>query len=137
MKLIDTASLAEISLPNDLLWSDEFSWNSTSGEVAYSLTGALIYEVGNKQSGRYITLEAPDDEMAWIPRSALLTLRSWMQPALRTMRLKLEYPTDTREFVVMFRHGEDSIIASPVTKFASHADTDWFKVSIKLMEVEL
>ena len=137
MKLTDISSGVVLNLPNDLVWSDEFSWQSTVGEVAYSLTGALLYEVGDKQSGRFITLQAPDDTMAWVPRSTMLALKAWLQPATRKMKLSLEYPSDTREFIVMFRHNEEALTSSPVTTFASHDTTDWFKVSLKLMEVEL
>lgn len=137
MKLIDISTGDTLNLPSDLVWTDEFSWCPTAGEYAYSLTGALLYEVGDKQSGREITLVAPDDTMAWVSRATMLTLKSWLQPATRKMRLKLEYPTDTREFVVMFKHGADPISASPVTTFASHDPGDWFKVSLKLLEVPL
>lgn len=137
MKLIDINTLEELDLPDDLIWKDEFSWANTVGEVSYSLTGALIYEVGERLSGRPITLSASDDSMGWVSRSTIATLRDWITPATRKMKLKLEYPSDTREFVVMFKHGEDAVTASPVKPFPGHENTDWFKVSIKLLEVEL
>lgn len=137
MKLIDLGTDEAVTLPNDLVWVDEFSWAPTTGAVAYSLTGALLYEVGDKKSGREITLQAPDESMAWVPRSTIAVLRSWLQPSTRKMKLKLEYPSDTREFVVMFLHTVEPLKATPVTSFASHESGDWFNITLKLLEVPL
>ena len=44
MKLIDQVTLAEIQLPNDLLWQDELSWVPVKTQKDYSVTGALIVQ---------------------------------------------------------------------------------------------
>lgn len=136
MKLVDILTNAEIALPNSLLWTDEFSWNPSVSEVSYSLSGALLVDVATRQKGRPITLEPPSEEMAWVKRSTASLLKDWTSPADRKMRLVLEYPTDTRQFIVMFRHNEAALEASPVKGFPEHNADAWFSVTIRLIEVE-
>ena len=71
MRLVDQTSLAEIALPNDLLWVDEFKWTPVSSTGSYSLAGSLIIEQGVKLAGRPITLEPPELEMAWVARATV------------------------------------------------------------------
>lgn len=137
MKLIDITTNAELSLPNDLLWRDEFEWTPVVATNTYTLTGALIIEQGVRQAGRPISLQAPDQSMAWVTRSTVQTLRDWSALAGRKFRLVFEYPADTRQFVVMFDHASDAIGAEPVKGFPSHASGDWFTVSLKFIEVTL
>lgn len=138
MKLQDITSGAvtgEVSLPNGLLWKDEFGWTPVASSVSYSLTGALIMEAGVRQKGRPITLEPPDESMAWVTREAVAQLRSWAGTADRKMKLVLEYPDDSREFTVMFRHYDGAIEANPVKGFPQHGAGDWFHLTIRLIEV--
>ena len=50
-------TLAGITLPGDLYWSDEFTAWKVGQARKTSLTGALILHVGALQTGRPITLE--------------------------------------------------------------------------------
>lgn len=136
MKLVDITSGVVITLPNDLMWEDEFSWSPTTGEVNRSLTGALIIEVAEKQLGRSITLKPKSDDMAWVSRAVVAQLRGWLLPATRKMRLELEYPDDSRQFIVMFRHWDTPVEASPVKGFPGHNSGDLFNLAVQLMEVE-
>ena len=135
MKLVDINTLDVINLPNDLLWEDEMKWTPSVGKVDYTLTGALIIQTAAKQAGRPITLRAPDENMAWVFRTAVEELRAWTSPADRKMKLMLEYENDTRQFNVVFRHHEGAIEADPVKGFPDVANNEWFRVKIKLMEV--
>ena len=63
------------------------------------------------------------------------TLRAWSSIPDRKFRLVLEYPTDVRQFLVVFRHDSDPVQASPVKGFPEHRADDWFHVSLKFLEV--
>lgn len=134
MRLIDQVTLEELPLPNDLLWTDEFQWTPVQATNTYTLTGALIIEQGVRQAGRPITLAA-DPDMAWVTRATVQKLRDWSAIAGRKFKLVLEYATDVRQFVVVFRHEGDPVGAAPVKGFPGHADGDWFRVSLKFIEV--
>ncbi len=134
MRLIDQVTFQELALPNDLLWTDELSWTPVMATNTYTLTGSLIIEQGVRQAGRPITLQAEPD-MAWVTRTTVETLRAWSAIAGRRFKLVLEYPTDVRQFLVVFRHDGDPIAANPVKGFPEHRPDDWFRVSLKFLEV--
>lgn len=135
MKLKDLTTLEELNLPNDMFWVDELKWQPAISTKTYSLTGALIIEGGVRLAGRPITLE-PKNDMAWIPRSLALTLRSWASLFNRKFKLRLEYPTDTREFFVCFDTQSIAVEASAVKEFPQHSPDDWFSVKLRFIEVE-
>lgn len=135
MKLVDVSTLDIIALPNDLLWEDEMKWTPSVGKIDYTLTGALIVQTASKQAGRPITLRGADESMAWVSRTVVEELRAWTTPADRRMKLMLEYPNDTRQFNVVFRHHEGALEADPVVGFPNPNNEEWFRVKIKLMEV--
>ena len=71
-----TYGATTLTLPDDLPWTDEFSWPAVEQRTEYSITGALIVEASAKQSGRPITLTA-NENRGWISRATLLTLKAW------------------------------------------------------------
>lgn len=135
MKLKRMDTNAEISLPNDLLWQDEFKWSSVARVGQYSLAGSLIIEQATKLAGRPITLEALFQDMAWIQRHVLADIQSWVGVPELVMLLTLEYPSDTRSFYVVFAPEETPVEAEPVKEFPGHDPDDWFRVTIRLVEV--
>lgn len=135
MKLVALAGGDFISLPNDLLWKDELSWVPPLAKETYALNGALIIEASTRLAGRPITLEPPDDSMGWVTRAVVEKLRTWASLPDVKYKLVLEYPDDKREFLVRFRHSASPVESSPVKGFPEHAAGDWFKVSLKLIEV--
>lgn len=137
MKLVDLVTNEELTLPNDLLWGDEFEWSPVAANTQYTLTGALVIQQGVRLAGRPISLAAPEPDMAWVTRVTLQTLRDWSSIPNRRFRLVFQYPTDAREWVVVFSHSDDPIGGEPVKGFQSHQPTDWFRVSLKFIEVPL
>lgn len=135
MKLKDTVTNEEISLPNGLIWVDEFDWTPLQATNTYTLSGALVIEQGKRLAGRPISLESPQDDMAWVSRGLVSVLLSWAQRAERRFLLSLEYPTDTRQFLVVFNCSVDPIGARPVRGFASHTPESEFRVALKFIEV--
>lgn len=134
MRLIDPSTNAAIVLPNDMYWVDEFKWQPRVANSTYSLSGALIVEEGVRLAGRPITLQPPDD-LAWVPRATVSLLRQWASIPAKRFLLKLEYPTDTREFLVIFAPDGEPVESEPVKGFPQHRTDDWFKVKLKFVEV--
>lgn len=123
-----------VTLPNDMYWVDEHKWTAAVSKPTYSLTGALIIETAAKLQGRPITLD-PKDDMAWMSRADVSTLLGWASTPKRRFKLELEYPNDTRVFYVAFRHEVTALEAMPVKDFPQHAVDDWFKVTLRFVEV--
>jgi hypothetical protein len=131
-------TLATITLPADLEWTDEFDWLPTSQQVDIAMSGALIVEESAQLAGRPITLEGRLDGsvgFALIPRStvsALVALAS--TPRATPMSLLLE---DGRTFDVLFRHGQDgpAVEAHAMKHIAPHVDDDLYTITLRLMQV--
>lgn len=120
-----------LTLPDDLLWSDRFDWQSVEQVKAYTLTGALILESGAKQTGRPITLQPEDQSAAWCPLSLLETLRAWADVAGREMVLTI----NGNAYDVVFRHEDGAISATPVVHFNSDAPGDFWLVTLRFTEI--
>lgn len=135
MKLINQSTMDEVALSNSFLWTDELAWTPVIAAATYTLTGALVIEQGLMQAGRPITIEPPDESMAWMKRSDVLILQGWAAEPTLQMKLVLEYPDDTREFTVVFRHQDGALDAKPVKGFGGHDPDEWFNVTIRLIEV--
>ena len=134
LTLADAAEPAPniVSLPLDLQWMDEYDWLPIEQTEEYSLTGALIIDIGTRQSGRPITL-AGDDETAWVSRTTVDALRAWA--ATPGQELTLTLP-DARTFSVVFRHSDDpALVATPVVFSAPMEATDHYIITLKLLEI--
>lgn len=133
MNLTALAGGQRLTLPDDLLWTDEHAWTRATASVSYLLTGALLVESALRQSGRPITLASGLD-MAWVPRSTVATLHAWASEPGRSFELLL---WDARRFVVGFRHHESAIEAEPVLGFVDRTQPDrtWYRLTLRLMEL--
>lgn len=123
-----------LELDPDLQWSDEFDWSPVEQAIEYSLTGALIVDHGLRQAGRPITLDAPSDDAAWMPRGVLTQLQAWeADPALAGMTLNLR---GTTYDVIFRRHDGAPIEARPVTFVADPLPGgfgDWYLTTLRFM----
>jgi hypothetical protein len=124
----------DVTLPDDLLWTDEFTWVKAGQARSRALQGSLIIETSTALAGRPISLSAKDD-MAWIPRSMLERLYAWASLENTELLLTFEYPDDVRTFSVMFDQQASPIEAAPVKGFPAHSQEDWFTVKLKFIEV--
>jgi len=43
--------------------------------------------------------------------------------------------TDARVFTVAFRHGDGALEAEPVTGFPARSETDFYRITLKLMQI--
>jgi len=122
-----------LALSDDLRWADEAEWARVEQSVERSITGALIVQVADRtEAGRPITLDPPDEQSAWMPRSTLTQLLAWAAVPGKQLTLSLRGSTRT----VMFRHQDAPVIQqTPVFFFSDAADTDQHLITVKLMQL--
>jgi hypothetical protein len=135
VQLKNLATGDTLVLPDDLLWLDEHSWSPTVAAVSYLITGALVVQTATRQAGRPITLAGAVD-MGWVSRATVTTLEAWAAfPLTETQgRFQLLVP-DGRLFTVAFRHADAALEAEPVTGFPARHDTDFYRITLRLMEL--
>jgi hypothetical protein len=122
--------LDDLTLPEDLLWMDEFDWTPVEQSQSYSITGALIIETGTKQAGRPITLSGGQD-FGVIDRAALKLLSAKLStnsPMVLTLN-------DQRVFNVIFNHTKNPIEAKPWIDYSTPDDADFYTLKISLIAV--
>lgn len=132
MSITLSDNTTSISLHPDLFWNDENNWNPVEQSVERSITGALIVQTAQRVAGRPITLQPEDNSSAWMTRETLDALRNWAAVPGKQMTLTLRGTDRT----VMFRHHDgEAIVATPVVHYSDVVSTDWYRVTIRLMEL--
>lgn len=135
MQLKNLATGVALPLPDDLLWTDEHAWSPAVASVSYLLTGALLVQSATKQAGRPITLVGPSD-MAWVTRAVVNQLHGWAAVPLAAGSGRFELTLrDGRVFTVTFRHQDTAVEAEPVLGFPAQADTDFYRITLRLMQI--
>ena len=125
--------LDTITLPDDLLWINEFDWNPVEQNVDRSLTGALLVQEQGKQHGRPIILSGGSDA-GWVNRTSVVALLALSGQANQVMTLTL---ADNRTFSVIFnRDGSGPIEAQQILPFAYPGDDHKDSLTINLLTVE-
>lgn len=128
-------TLGAVTLPQGLVWSDEFDWTPIAQSTEYSLTGALIVEQAEKQTGRPITLLG-GREFAWLTRSEVTALKTLLNTgAVMTLTLH-----DARTFNVLPESDAPlAVSALPIVKDSGPSNPSsgaWYVLeSLKLIEV--
>src|SRR5512137_2969186 len=103
MQLKNLADGAVVSLPDDLLWTDEHAWTPAVAAVSYLVTGALLVQSATRQAGRPITLAGAAD-MAWVKRAVIDMLHEWAAVPLTDTAGQLELTLPSAEVItVAFR----------------------------------
>jgi hypothetical protein len=124
-------TLGAVTLPDDLIWTDEFDWSPIQQSKAYTLTGALVIETGKMLAGRPITLAGGNDH-GWASRATVKALYALLDTD-STMTLTLH---DARTFSVKFNHeGQQPVQAKPIIDYNNLADTDHYSLVLKLIAV--
>ncbi len=125
--------LDSITLPDDLLWVDEFEWNPVEQNTERSLSGALLVEEQTKVKGRPITLSG-GSHAGWVNRATVISLVAKAETANHTMTLTLP---DNRQFSVIFdRRSSSPIEAQQILPFAYPDDNYQYSLIIRLLTVE-
>ncbi len=135
MQLKNLTDEVVLLLPDDLLWSDEHGWTPAVASASYLITGALLIQSATRQAGRPITLVGAVD-MAWVTRATVEQLRAWAAVPVgsATGRFALTF-ADGRAFTVAFRHSETAIEAEPVLGIPARADTDFYRLTLRFLEL--
>ncbi len=125
--------LDTITLPDDLLWINEFEWNPVEQTIERSLTGALLVQEGQLMHGRPIILSG-NGEAGWVSRLTVKNLFALSKAANKTMNLTLP---DNRQFSVIFdRSNGTPVEAQQALPFAYPNDDDQYLLQLKLLTVD-
>ncbi len=116
-------TLDVLTLPDDLVWTNEFGPLPVAVSQARTLTGRLVVTETGLTAGRPIDL---GDESAWITRAALLTLQAWASSPGWSGRLTLH---DGRAFDVRFRTQEENALEVVALRaLADPGDSDRYQL---------
>ena len=132
--MFDDFLLGELSLPGDLFWSDEFTFNAVQNKHSTAINGALINEVSVRQNGRPITLQSPVGG-GWISRAQYAQIQALVDdPAQPVMNFRTP---DGRAFQVHFRsdNGNAALTAVPLYHVWPAIAGDWLLITLRLIEV--
>ena len=125
--------LDDITLPDDLLWINEFDWNPVAQSTERSLTGALLVQEGQLSHGRSVVLSG-NGEAGWVSRLTVKSLYALSKAANKTMSLTLP---DGRQFSVIFDRANGSGVETrQLMPFAYPDDDDLYLVTLRLLTVE-
>lgn len=110
-----------LALPDDLSWTDEFTYSPVLQSTERSITGALIVDEVDLTGGTPITLQGTDTS-AWIARATLRQLQAWAAVGGTVMTLDLR----GESFDVIFAREQSAISAALVIDYADPVDTDHY-----------
>lgn len=120
-----------ISLPADLLWSDEWAASNVAQTVRRTLDGGLVVFYGELRAGVPITLESQPDA-GWLTRAQVesVALRAASPGGIYTLTLR------GQTWQVMFRHHDaPAFEAKPLVPLANPQSGDFNLATLKLMTV--
>ena len=123
-----THTLGTIAIPSGLIWVDEYNWVAPVRAHEYSITGALIVDVGTRQAGQPITLQGSNDH-GWMERNALEELWQLANTATGPHELTL---ADGRTYTVCFA-SEDPVSATPIVRAEIPAGDLPYIVTLRLV----
>ena len=125
--------LDTITLPDDLLWINEFDWNPVEQSTERSLTGALLVQEQQMKFGRPIELSG-GIEAGWVSRSTVVNLLALSQIANKIMTLTLP---DLRKYSVIFdRQSGSPVEARQIIPFAYPDDGFQYSLTLRLLTVK-
>lgn len=119
-----------VDLPPDLFWADE-NWAPVEQTAQRTITGAIVLSAALRATGRPITLQPEDDSSAWLTQTALAQLRAWAAVAGQAMTLTLRGAARS----VVWRHQDGAIDAAPVAHFADVDAADFYRATLRFMEI--
>lgn len=125
-----TYNAVTVTLPDDLIWSDEYDWHPIVQSSEFTTTGTLLIESALKQAGRPISLNNTEDQ-AWLTKAMCDQIKTWA--SLPGIVLTLVYRGVTH--TVMFDHGETAFEAYPLVFYREMVSRDYYIVNIRFIEV--
>lgn len=125
-----TQGAVTVTLPDDLDFPDEFDWTPVKQTKTYSVTGALLVEIGRRQTGRLMTLQG-GDTYAWLSRADVDALRTMVEDTFTDMTLVFRGVT----YTVRFNVEDGALSARPVVDFGDPDDADFWIVTLRFYVV--
>ena len=126
-----TYGAVTITLPDYLLWTDEYAWRAVGQKKSYGVTGALHLQAALKLKGRPITLAGEDGAGAFMARSVVELLRVASELPGQVFTLLLRSVAHQ----VHFDHEAGGLDAKQVFGEALPIDTDQYLVSLRFIKV--
>ena len=124
--------LNTLTLPDDLLWTNEFSWSQVEQNIDRSLTGGLLVQEQEKQYGRSIELTG-GDSAGWVNRATVVELLALTLTANKVMVLTLP---DNREFSVIFDRRNGLPIEAKQVLPSAYPNQDYlYSLTLRLITV--
>lgn len=128
--------LDTITLPDSLVWTNEFASNDQVGQTQdRTLSGALYLQTATQHYGRPITLEGGPDG-GWITRAtakALRALEANPDGKYTLTGLPGGHPSQT---VVFDRSNGPAFESRMVMRFSDPDDATWYTCTLRLLTVE-
>jgi len=126
-------SLGGVSLPDDLIYSNEFAgdWSPVKRIHTEGSTGRVIVQAGLRKDGRPIELTS-GEKYGWADRATVLALY-----ALQTTTTAMTLEFGEQTFNVVWADGEDAFAATPMFDISDPDDTDLYTLKIKLVTIEV
>lgn len=120
-----TPTLADLPLPDDVIWTDELAFSSISQTITPTLTGAIVVEENDAAIGRPITLKGVG------PLSLIKQLKNIEAVINHQMSLVL---LDGMTRTVIFKR-PGVAATSLLGDFADPSDADPYEFTLNLLEV--
>ena len=126
--------LDTVTLPDDLVWRNEFEWNQAVQSQDRTLSGALVVQTAANLYGRPIRLEGGTDG-GWITRATAKALCAL--EADPTLVMTLTGLNDEAPLSVMFDRANGPAFESQmIMRWANPDDTTWYSCALRLITVE-
>lgn len=122
-------TLGGITLPTELVWVDEFDWQSIEQNISRSLGGRVFVQQRTKINGQPILL-AGYEQAEWIDRATLEQLTTL---AAQGSAMTLLINSDS--YQVRFDYPANPIQATPVIDYSDPAADDFYTITIQLVTV--
>lgn len=120
-----TPTLADLPLPDDVIWTDELAFSSIAQTITPTLTGAIVVEENDAAIGRPITLKGVG------PLSLIKQLKNIEAVINHQMSLVL---LDGMTRTVIFKR-PGVAATSLLGDFADPSDADPYEFTLNLLEV--
>ena len=117
-------TLDAITLSNDLVWADQYTWCPVVQTSSFAVDGSLIIEVGSKLKGRKISLVG-ESNVGWMPRSVIDALYAKVVNAGLVMTLVYKGTT----LSVVFDHEQGALNVEQAMGYCDPTTGDWIKVN--------